>query len=865
MKCFSGVVARARVIAVSMLVLAAPIVGAQTPLPSPDQARRILETRPDLVAQVRRELASSGLTPDQIRARLRNAGYPENLLDAYVRPLRTGGDSTAATTASVEVLDAIAALGIADSGDTAELRQLLKGRRPLASDAAVAGRDSALDLTLSDSAETIVDSLGRPIRGARVLSATRRPVVDSGFTIFGANVFDGATTQFDANLTGPVDASYRLGAGDRIVLIITGDAERTFTLDVTREGFIVVPGVGEIAVANLTLGQLEDILYPRLGRVFSGLHRGAGATTHFSLNLARLHTNQVVVLGDVVQPGSYRVSSAGTALTALYAAGGPRRTGSMRRVEIRRGNKLVDTLDLYDYLLRADASHDPRLQSGDVIFVPVHGPRVRLHGEVVRPATYELRRGETLADAIRAAGGFTANAVRRRVQISRVLPPAQRDTTDRARVIIDIASDQFTSGFGPAYPMEPGDVIQVFAVSSRVGRRVAVNGNVWSPGSVGLTPGMRLSDAVRLAGGIKPDAFLGQVLVSRLRASDSTRVQLRTSFADSSGRITDDFLLREDDEIRVFSVTELRPVSYLAITGAVRKPGRFTFREGMTIRDAILLAGGLTESADVGEAEIARLPVSRDGGRLAETVRVRLDSSYLMPLSGDNVSTPSRALAARPEVMLRPFDNVLILAQPDWAPPRRVALTGEVRYPGTYTLTGKQDRLSDLLARAGGLTQSAYPNGVAFYRRTGRVGRVGIDLAQVIRDATFRDNLVLQDGDSIHLPQFTAIVEVQGAVNAPRGVAYVPGADLLYYVRAAGGPSRSAEISRSYVTQPDGTVESLVTRTLRPDDVPVPRAGATVMVTEKDPTEHPDTIARLGVIAQIIGGLVTLVAILYRP
>lgn len=876
-----------RFAAVSLFLFATPALRAQQ-LPTPDQAKRLLETRPDLVAMLRREIANSGLTPDQIRARLRAAGFPQDMLDSYIGPQRGGGsarDSSSAPLPSEDVLNAAAALGLVDSVDTTELRGMLRQRANGMRGVGRFRRDStlgrdALALDSLDAADSlapqmIVDSLGRfvPARRSSTRLVRRAAVPDSGFAIFGRNVFESATTQFDPNLAGPVDVNYRLGPGDRIVLILTGDAERAFTLDVTREGFIVIPGVGEIPVANLTLSQLEDQLYARLGRVYSGLRRGAGATTHFSLNVARLHNNQIYVLGDVDQPGAYRISSVGTALTALYAAGGPTQNGGMRRIEIRRSGKLVDTLDLYDYLLHADGSHDSRLQSGDVVFVPVHGARVRLYGEVIRPGTYELRRGESLADLVRAAGGFTAEATVRRVQVARILPPSERDTTDRARVIIDVSSDRSNADQPPAFPMEPGDVVHVFRVNERVGRRVTVRGNVGSPGDVGFTAGMHLSDAIRLSGGIKPDAYLGQILVSRLRGADSSRVQLRTAFQDSTGRPTNDLSLHEDDEIRVFSVTEFRAPEYVAITGAVRRGGRYAYREGMTLRDLVLLAGGLDEQASLREAEIARLPRSRDGGRLALSQRVTLDSSYLFASRdrGRTVTAPAgggqgivQAGTTR-DVELEPFDNVLILAQPDWERPRRVIVTGEVRSPGTYTLLTKNDRLSDLLQRTGGLTATAYVDGIVFNRSEGHLGRVGVDLKRVLRDSSYRDNLLLQDGDSIHLPTFNGIVEVQGAVNAPRGVAWVPGANLDYYVRAAGGATRAADVGRSYVTQPDGTVESVKTRHLLPDDVPVPRPGGVVYVTERDLTDHTDPIARLAVIAQIVGGLVALVAIIRRP
>lgn len=865
------------VLAAGLAFAFAPQLRAQ--LPTPDQARLLLQTRPDLVAQLRAAIAQSGLTPDQIRARLRAAGYPDDLLDAYLpsgsssRSRTSVDDSLTTGLPSDDILDAMAALGLTDSVDTSGLRAQVRARAPR-----LAGRRDSLVADSTGGTATAlggrirVDSLGRLVteRGSSGTRPAAVAAVDTGGTIFGVSVFTSSTTQFDANLAGPVDATYRIGPGDRLVLIVTGDAERAFTLDVTREGFVVIPGVGEVPVANLTMHELEDQLYAKLGRVYSGLGRGANATTHFSINLARLHSNQVYVLGDVAQPGSYRVSSAGTALTALYTAGGPTINGGMRRVEIRRGGRLVDTLDLYDYLLRADGSHDPRLQSGDVVFVPVHGPRVRVYGEVIRPGTYELRRGEALTDLLRDAGGFTPEASRQRVQVSRILPPDQRDTTQQARVVIDVTSSQPDPEAAPAFPLEAGDVVRVFRVSERIGRRVTVQGNVTTPGQVGFTPGMRLSDAIRLAGGLKRDSYLGQVLVSRLRGADSSRVELRSALRDATGRAVNDMPLQEDDEIRVFSITEFRVPEYVAITGAVRRPGRYAYREGLTLRDLVLLAGGLEERASVREAEIARRPAAFDGGRLAVSERVAIDSSYavgsqVVDGAGNRLQSVAQAGAAR-EVVLQPYDNVLILARTDWSRARRVVVAGEVVSPGTYTLLTKGDRLSDVLKRAGGLTNAAYAGGIVFYRREGRLGRIGVDLPSVLKDPNSRENLLLADGDSIYLPQFNGIVEVQGSVSAPHGVAWVPGKKLDYYVRAAGGLTRNGDLSHAYVTQADGTIESIHARFLRPDAIPQPGPGSVVYVGDRDPGDRGvDTVARLAVIAQIVGSLVAIVAIVHKP
>jgi protein involved in polysaccharide export with SLBB domain len=522
---------------------------------------------------------------------------------------------------------------------------------------------------------------------------------------------------------------------------------------------------------------------------------------------------------------------------------------------------------MYDYLLRGDNSHDVRLQNGDVVFVPVRAVRVKLAGQVIRPAIYELRLGETLRDLLQIAGGFEARALRRRVQIDRILPPAQRQPGGRDRVVLDLASDQFTDGLGPAFPMSPDDSVTVLAVAERRRNRVMVHGNVWTPGDIGLSPGMRLSDAIRLAGGPKPDVYLGQVLVTRLQ-SDSTRVQLRSSFRDSTGLVSPDLPLQEDDDINVFSRSTFRPLRYVAITGAVRKPGRVPFREGLTLRDALLEAEGLTEDALLTEAEIARLPddSGRTAGRVATTIRVPLDSTYVFDRSPDGrylgppgVGAPAAGAA---EVALQPYDNILIFRQPDWELQRTVILVGQIRYPGRYSLITRTDRLSDLIERAGGLTKEAYAAGIRFFRSSDRGGRIGVDLPRVLANPKTRDNLILSGGDSIFIPEYTPVVYVNGAVNAPMSVTFVPGRGLDYYISAAGGYTRKADKGRAYVTQPTGKVESVRGRWwLFPDSRPRPLAGAAIFVPERDPSDRRDWLATATSLAQIIAGLATTVLV----
>ncbi|MDB4870737.1 MAG: polysaccharide export protein [Gemmatimonadales bacterium] len=833
--------------------------------PSPAEAQQMLQNNPALLQQLRQRIMSSGLTPDQVRARLRAEGYPETLLDAYLPG--TTGDSASSPTD--DVFAAIAQLGIADTSEVQLLRCGVNTDTLVVPDTLANG---LIDSTVTRRLLNQRRQAALAVCTARSDSANRgvipgRANADSGFTIFGLDFFRNPTSQFDPNLSGPVDANYRINPGDRLVLVLTGDVEQSYTLDVTREGFIVIPQVGQIWVNSLTMGELENVLYSRLGRVYSGVRRGAGATTHFYVTPARLSSNQIYVTGDVLRPGSYRISSAGTALSALYAAHGPSDNGSLRQVLVRRGGAAVDTLDVYDYLLNGNTAHDVRLTNSDLVFVPIHGPRVRIVGEVARPAIYEIRPSETLRDALRYAGGFTATAARRRVQIERIVPPSQRVTGGRDRIVTEIVSDEFLSGTGPTVPILDGDVIRVFTVATRVRNRIVVNGDVWSPGSVGLTPGMRVSDALRIAGGVRPDVYLGQVLITRTLA-DSSRVQLRAALRDTTGLVVNDLPLQEDDEIRVFSTSEFRPTRYVAINGAVRKSGQFPYREGMTIRDLVLLAGGMDQSAYLNEAEVARLPKDRSGGVTATTFRVPLDSSYIFERAADGkyLGPPGLPAASGPnaEVEVQPYDNILILRQPNWELQRTAVIAGEVRYPGRYSLKTKSEKITDLITRAGGLTPDGYANGVVFYRRNG-VGRIGIELPDVLKNPRSLDNLPLQDGDSLYIPRYNAVVNVKGAVNSPISVTYSPGKTLDYYIRAAGGPSRKADVRLAYVTQPNGKVEAHETNFLLPDGIPRPRAGSTVYVPEKDPNAKPfDLLQSAGAVASILATAVTLIIALRR-
>ena len=783
---------------------------------------------PELVAKVRAAIANGRLTADQLRARLHAAGYPDSLLDRYLSDTTGGGAPLPADS----IATAIRALGLADSSDfyVPPLQRI----------------DS-----LADSA----------VKRAEV------PVEDS-LPVFGFDVFRTLTNRFEPNLAGGVGPDYHIGPGDVLAVILTGETERTYSLEVTHEGFVLVPQVGQVYVANLTVSQANDVLFNRLRQSYASLSRSPNGGSRLYVTVARLHTNQVFVIGEVRFPGNYRLSSVATVLTALYAAGGPNDGGTLRKVQVRRGASLIGTIDLYDYFLHGDTSHDLTLQSGDVVFVGTHGGHVSIRGPVVRPAVYELVPGESLADLIAAAGGFRVDAAQQRLLVRRVLPPEQRTEGGRDRIVLDVPPSQFVAGSSSPFLLRPGDRVEVFSISAPERTAITVSGDVWNPGTQGFRPGMTLSQALRGAGGVRPDVYLGQVLISRLE-SDRTRRSIHAALQDSLGTVVNDIALQEDDVIRVYSREAFAPERYVAITGAVRKAGRYAYRSGMTVRELLLLAGGPLESADLREAEIARFPVTRAHGELAQTFRVPLDSSYLFERrqDGSYSGPPGVAFSGQktPEVLLNPYDNVLIFRQPEWELLGTVAIVGEVRYPGSYTLKNTSERLSELIARAGGLTDKADPDGLLFVRRADSAGRIGVDLRSILKNRKARDNFVLERGDSVEVATYKPYVKVTGAVNSPVAAAYIPGASMEYYIAAAGGPTRKADVDHSFVRQPNGNVESRRRRLgILPSAALIPKAGATITVPERDVNDKTDYASLATALTPLVATALTIITILVR-
>ena len=825
-------------------VLAAPVHAQQIPqLPagtSAQDVQRIIQQR-GLGDQIRQRVQQSGLTPDQIRARLRGAGYPENLIDQYLQPAQQGQVAPAPST---DVLRALSSLGFADFTLAADT---LAG-----AESVVLSRDDSLLLDSlglrlgMDSIPTRRDSVGvmrlDSAAAFRYADRLRRPQV------FGLDVFRRTSTQFAPVLTGPVDPAYRIGPGDELVLIVTGEVELTQELPVTREGFVVIPQVGQVYASNLTMGQFTDVLFSRLGRVYASINRSPGARSQFQVAISKVRVNQVFVVGEVARPGSYPVSALGTVMNALYQAGGPTERADFRTVKVTRAGRDVAAFDLYDYLLNGNTRNDVRLEQGDVVFVAPRARRVLIQGSVVRPAHYDLAAGDGMRELVRMAGGLLAEAYTGRALIERILPPDQRLPGGRDRTVLDVSLDTVLAGGAAAFRLEPDDRVTVFPVARPVRDRIVLKGNVWHPGTFEAEPGLTLSRLIASAGGLKPDTYGHRAHILRL-LPDSTR---RLIPVDLGGR--DDPELQEYDEVTVFSRTDFRPLRQIAVYGSVQRPGMYAYRDSMSLVDAVMLAGGLRDEAYLLEAEISRIPEDRqDANQLAVSLHVPLDSSYVLDPTG-HLTRPTARRGENPA--LQPYDNVFIRRVPGYELQRNVVISGEVRFPGRYSLTRRDERLLDVLNRAGGVTEQAYIGGAQFYRADARMGRVGINLARVLRDAAYRDNVILFSGDSLYIPQYQPMVRVEGAVNSPVAVAYQGAHGADWYVTRAGGFARRADKSRTYVVQPNGAVDRR-SATVEP--------GGRVVVPEIPADEQKTNWASiLGSVAQILVSALTIALVVQK-
>lgn len=511
--------------------------------------------------------------------------------------------------------------------------------------------------------------------------------------IFGFALFRSGKLNFSPNLNIPTPVDYVLGPGDGIVIDLWGATQQYWTLEISAEGIVRLQDLGPVYVNGLTIEEAKEKLVNRLSQAYDGLKPSDGGkpTIFNQISLGNIRSINVTIVGEVHSPGNYALNSLSTVFTALHAAGGPTENGTFRSVRLMRNNKLKAEIDIYDFLVEGIKPNDELLRDGDVVLVKQYGGHVKLEGEVRRPGVYEIKEGDTFQDLLKNAGGFASNAFRSFIDIQR--------NAANGKTILNISGDEFDKKF-PA----DGDVIFVRLNQETYNNRVQLEGAVQMAGIYELTDNMSVKDLIEKANGLKGDAYLNRGTIYRMSSDFSQEAIAFDLQKLLSGQIADIALVNEDI-VKISSIYELRDEYYVEINGEIAIPGTYPFINNMTVEDIIMLAGGLIEGASGANVEISRRNTEGLSNSLAEIVTFNIDKNL-------SVSSDAR------NVRIEPFDQVFIRRTPNYNIQQQITLEGEITSPGIYVMSRKDERVSDVINRAGGLTSYAYPEGAILIRKT---------------------------------------------------------------------------------------------------------------------------------------------------
>ncbi len=725
--------------------------------------------------------------------------------------------------------------------------------------------------------------------------------------IFGSTLFfqKNRKLSFEPSLNQATPKNYILGPGDLIYVDIYGQSEKYYEATVNPEGSILLDNIGLIAVSGKTIEAAEGIIKNRVAAFYTGLS-GANPQTFLQVTLGNVKTIKVHILNEVRLPGTFTLSAFSTVFNALYAAGGPSDNGTLRAIQLIRKNKKIAEIDVYDLLINGTANLDVQLQDQDVILVNPYLARVNVIGEVKRPLIFEVTPEDTLEDLIRYAGGFTDLAFKDRISISRI--------SGNQRSISDVFGNQLG-----LFTLKGGDEIAVGRVLDRFSNRIQIKGAVFRPGTFALTEGLTLTQLIKNADGLKGDAYTQRASILRTKGDLSSEVLEVNLQAVLEGRQAD-LVLQREDVIRISSIYDVQNERYIQILGEVKRPGTYPYAAGMTPEELILTAGGLQESANLKDIEIARRLEDSDSGTLSDilTTSINPDLSF----------NPNA-------ITLEPFDQVIVRKRANFTMQRLVSVEGQVNSPGIFAIQTSVDRISDLVKRAGGVNQFAYTKGATLIRKTEffnteseqvrrqknlealrlllkddpnnaeaqeellkRLFRdlpkekveekdsvandakresldqiasetpgvavkiketeaVAINLEKILANPGSQEDLVLEEGDILNVPKLLQTVRMRGDVVYPTTLRHELGRGFTYYINGAGGFDRRANRKQTYVVYANGAVK----RTkgfLGIRSYPAIEPGAEVIV----PSKGPKTPFRVGELVGITTGLATLALVL---
>lgn len=653
--------------------------------------------------------------------------------------------------------------------------------------------------------------------------------------IYGHNLFNNASLTFEPNENVSTPENYRLGPGDEVIIDVWGASESTTRSIISPEGSIQVTGIGPIYLNGMTVASANQYIQKQFSRIYSDLEDGV---TSVQLTLGNTRSIQINIMGEIAVPGTYTLSPFSSVFHALYMAGGINDIGTVRNIKVVRGGKSIATVDVYKILLEGKMQDNIRLLEGDVILVDTYKQLVTISGNVKRPMRYEMKEGERLQQLIDYAGGYGSDAYRQNLELVR--------QTGAERQIFTVDQSNYTS-----FTLCDGDAVTVGNTLDRFQNRITINGAVFRPGSYELDSKVNsVKTLIQKADGLRENAYLDRAVLTRETADleqEVISVDLNGIMNGSSA----DIRLQKNDQLYISTIQGLRQTRNVIITGEVASPGTFPYAENMKIGDLIVMAGGLTEQASTVGLEIARRikdPQSTD-------YSATLSETFSYDLSGNGTSMEGN------DYVLQPFDVVNVRRSPGYQVQRTVTISGEILRAGSYTLKNKNERVSSLVERAGGLTPESYVKGARLIRRMNRdelevrvatikaaqrittkkdstdftdlgispdqiddfrIGKknvdsiavnnptytVGIDLQRAIDHPGTEDDFVLREGDELIIPEKVSTVKISGAVLFPNTVAFEKGKSFKYYIANAGGYNSQARKSQVYVVYMNGKVAS---------------------------------------------------------
>lgn len=630
--------------------------------------------------------------------------------------------------------------------------------------------------------------------------------------IFGHNLFTSRNLSFEpsSNLATPVN--YRLGPGDEVIIDIWGASENTIRQSISPEGSIQVKDLGPVHLNGMTVKEANSFLQREFSKIYSGIG-GNEPNSQIRLTLGDIRTIQINMMGEVAVPGTYTLSAFSTVFHALYRAGGVNEIGSLRGIKLVRNGKTIEALDVYDFILKGQMTDDVRLQEGDVIIVEPYKSLVEIVGKVKRPMYYELKPTETVASLLKYAGDFTGDAYKKAVRIIR--------KSGREHQVYNVDEMDYS-----VFRMDDGDLVTIDAVLERFENKVEISGAVYRPGLYQLNGEVNtVKQLIKKAENLRGDAFLNRAILNRERDDYSHEIIAINLNGLLNGTVAD-IPLKKDDHLYIPSIHDLKEEETVSIYGEVLTSGTFLHSDNMTIEDLIVQSGGLREAAATIRVTVTRRiknPKSTVySSKLAETFAFDIKDGLI---------------TGADDFYLQPFDMVQVRRSPAYQVQRTVSVAGEVLFSGSYALLKKNERLSDLINRAGGITPEAYIKGGRLIRqrsdeerrreqdvlRMARSGEgkdsisigklaiadtytVGIDMEKALANPGGNDDIVLREGDVIYIPEYVNTVKISGSVMYPNTVSWQQGAKLKHYIDMSGGYGDMAKKRKAYIIYLNGTV-----------------------------------------------------------